>query len=101
MAMSYTFTEELWEYPGNGAWYFITLPKKYAQEIKQISQPAKRGFGSLRVEAKIGSTLWTTSIFPDTNSKSYLLPIKKEIRKINKINAGNKVEVSITLVDIT
>lgn len=100
MDLSFEFNEELWLYQGDGAWYFITLPVKYANQIKTISSPLKRGFGSIKVLTTIGSTTWNTSIFPDSKSKSFLLPIKKEIRLKNSLQAGEKVKVSISILGI-
>lgn len=100
MALTYTFNKELWLYHGNGAWYFITLPVEYADEIKQISTAIKRGFGSVKVSATIGKTVWNTSIFPDSNSKSYLLPIKKEIRMKNDLKVGKKAKVIISIIAV-
>lgn len=98
MALTYAFNEELWQYHGNSAWYFITLPVEYAGEIKQISTTIKRGFGSVKVSATIGKTVWNTSIFPDLSSKSYLLPIKKEIRTKNDLQVGKKAKVEISIL---
>ena len=100
MALTYTFNEELCLYHGNGAWYFITLPAEYADEIKQISTAIKRGFGSVKVSATIGKTVWNTSIFPDSNSKSYLLPIKKEIRTKNNLQVDKKAKVVISILGV-
>lgn len=50
----YSFNGELWLYDGDAAWYFITLPAGISKEIKMVA-PARRGFGSLRVAAKIGT----------------------------------------------
>ena len=100
MALTYRFSEELWLYPGDGAWYFITLPVEYAKEIKTIISPMKRGFGSAKVVATIGNTTWHTSIFPDSTSKSYLLPIKKEIRNKNNLHLHENIEVEISIVGV-
>jgi hypothetical protein len=99
MDVSFSFEGEMWIYAGNAAWCFITLPVEYAEDIKAIAGPRKRGFGSLRVKATIGAESWRTSIFPDTKSKSYVLPIKKEIRKKCGIQAGDTVNVEVALVD--
>ena len=100
MALAYTFTNDLWLYPGDGAWYFITLPTEYGKEIKSLTNSIKRGFGSLKVVAAIGTTLWHTSIFPDSKTSSYLLPVKKEIRAKNNLKDGQKVTVTIEIVGI-
>ncbi|OGL36739.1 hypothetical protein A3A68_02180 [Candidatus Saccharibacteria bacterium RIFCSPLOWO2_01_FULL_48_13] len=100
MKPSYKFNGKLWIYSGDAAWHFITLPKKYAREIAAISKDIARGFGSLRVTATIGDSSWKTSIFPDSRSGSYLLPVKKEIRSSEKLGAGDSVKISVTLTDI-
>ena len=93
---TYTFTAELWlhsEMPG--AWYFLTLPADAADEIKARHAGERRGFGSVRVLATIGETSWETSIFPDTKTSSYLLPVKATVRRKAGIDAGDKVETTI------
>lgn len=99
MQPMYSFNGELWLYDGDAAWYFITLPTGISKEIKMVA-PARRGFGSLRVAAKIGSASWKTSIFPDSKSGSYLLPVKKEIRAKNNLAAGDSAKVVISLIDL-
>ena len=98
--MELTFEAELWEWQGQAAWYFVSLPKEYYGEIKLISATTKRGFGSVRVEAVIGKTKWRTSIFPDNKSGSYLLPVKKEVRKSESIDAGEQISVKIRLLEV-
>lgn len=98
--MEIEFQSELWEWPGQGAWFFVSLPKKFYDEIKLVSTTPHNGFGSVKVSAKIGHTVWKTSIFPDSKSLSYLLPIKKEVRKSENLLAKDIVSVKIRLVEI-
>ena len=51
----------------------------------------------MKVTAKIGGSEWKTSIWFDTKNDTYLLPIKAEIRKKEKIDmeAGNEVKAAI------
>ena len=65
-----TFTAELWRWTArkesadSGAWCFVTLPVDLADELRErAGEP--RGFGSVRVRARVGSTTWDTSVFPD------------------------------------
>ena len=97
--MEYEFTAELWEWQGAGAWCFVTVPKEISSEIKQISSGIKKGFGSVRVEVSCGSSNWQTSIFPDSKSGSYLLPVKKQIRTKEQINLGESTIYKIVLRD--
>lgn len=98
--MRFTFSAELWRYQGQAAWFFVTLPFDVADDIEEISRPVQRGFGSVRVRATVGSTTWSTSLFPDTKAESYLLPMKKAIRTAEGLHEGVPVEVSLELVDV-
>lgn len=87
----------LWLYSGISGWHFITLPKKQSKEIKKMFSVMAAGWGSLPVIANIGKTSWKTSIFPDNKISAYLLPIKLEIRKKEKIVKGDMVDFSIEI----
>lgn len=100
MNPSFTFSAQVWQYPGQAAWHFITLPVEIATEIRDLVGTSPRGFGSIRVLVKIGQTNWKTSIFPDAKSKSFLLPIKKEIRKTESIQDGDSINISLELLDL-
>ncbi|MGH6659592.1 MAG: DUF1905 domain-containing protein, partial [Sphingomicrobium sp.] len=67
-------------------------------EIKAQAFAGPRGFGSVRVKARIGDVAWTTSVFP-LNAGGYLLPVKAKVRKDANIGAGDEVTVSLELVD--
>lgn len=101
MSPTYTFAAKLWMYSGVGAWYFVTLPREYAAEIKLLTSDGHtRGFGSIKVAVTIGSITWKTSIFPDKKSESYLLPVKKDVRVQLKIEEGDMVDICIELESV-
>ncbi len=90
----YEFTAPLWlhsEMPGS--WYFITLPLDAADEIRATQE--RRGFGSVRVSATIGDSTWDTSVFPETRTSSYVLPVKAAVRDRQGIDEGDLVAVTI------
>jgi len=91
---------EMWIWPGDAAWHFITLPKKEALEIKKKFSHVKRGWGSIPIEVIVGSLRWNTSIFPDKESGGYLFPVKKEIRRNEKINAGDMVRFTLIIENV-
>jgi hypothetical protein len=97
MKSFYTCKGKLWKYPGEkAAWYFITLPVKLSREIKAVDAgPQRSGFGSLRVQATIGHTVWTTSIFPSTTADAYLLPVKAQVRKQEDLQVGTSVALKL------
>ncbi len=92
---TYTFTSELWLHSTMpGAWYFVTLPLDAADEIRASTE--RRGFGSVRVRATIGETRWNTSVFPDSGTGSFVLPVKAAVRRSEDIADGDQVEVTLT-----
>lgn len=97
MKKNYSFESVVVVYPGMAAWRFAYLPKNFAAEIKKNFSASQRGWGSLPVTAKIGKTSWETSIFPDTKSATYLLPLKLAVRNKEKVMDGSKALVSIRI----
>ncbi len=85
----------VWRYPGESAWYFLTLPGDLADEIRSEVEPA--GFGSVRVTATVGATTWSTSVFPDKASGSYVLPVKAAVRRAERIDDGTTVSVHLVV----
>ena len=94
--MTLTVRGRVWKYPGYGGWHFFTVGKRLAARIKKSTITPRRGFGSVYVTARIGKTEWRTSIFP-TKEGTYLLAIKAEVRKKERIEAGMTVFVRLMI----
>ncbi len=92
------FSGLVWIAPGDGAWHFVTVPDEQAEIIRLQSGP-RVGFGSVKVEAKIGDSTWSTSVFPDTRL-TYVLPLKKSVRHAEGILAGDVVDVRLKLLAV-
>jgi hypothetical protein len=90
--LNFQFKAKLWLYGGNGSWHFVTVPESMGSEIRFFT-PAATGFMPVPVKARIGNTSWQTSVFPDKKSKSYLLAVKADVRKREKLSADDEVEV--------
>jgi hypothetical protein len=91
------FEATLWRAPGKAAWCFLTLPEAVATRVRNLTQGLRNPFGSLRVVARIGQTEWTTSLFADTKTNSYLLPVKADVRRQEGLSAGDKVRVEVAI----
>lgn len=94
----------LWRWEGGpAAWHFITLAGEAADTIAAHSAMSRleggrgRGFGSVRVIARIGTSRWPTSVFP-LKQEGYLLPVKAAIRRAEAIAEGDEVEVELELL---
>ena len=95
----FSFSAELWEWQSNGgtAWIFVTLPTDIADAVDDlVAQPG--GFGSVKVNVQIGETKWSTSLFPDKSSGSFVLPLKRSVRDAEKIDVGDTTDVTIEMV---
>lgn len=86
--IKYKFNAKPWLYEGKSAWHFISLPFDMANEIRENLKSAEEGWGRLKATARIGETAWRTAIWFDTTLKTYLLPLKAEIRKSAHIEVG-------------
>ena len=95
----YRFDAELWLHQGDAAWHFITLPADVSDDIEARTADQHRGFGSVRVRVTIGTTTWQTSVFPDSKRGAYILPVKKDVRRSEGLDAGVEAAVTIELVD--
>jgi len=93
----YVFSAELWQYDGPGAWYFVSLPPDLADDIRAKFGAEAAGFGSIKVEAAVRSTQWSTSLFPDKTRGTYLLPVKKSVRAAENLENGDVATVTLRI----
>jgi len=59
----------------------------------------RKGFGAIKVNATIGSTSFTTSIFPEKEG-TFLLPVKASVRKKEPVIPGTTLEVDLEFVEL-
>ena len=90
----------LWEAQRNATWIFVSLPDRESEEIRDLTRGLRRGFGSLRVRAAIGSSTWMTSIFPASRA-GYVLPVKRQVRVAEALDVGDMAAVTVELVDFS
>ena len=89
------FRAKVWKYEGKAGWYFVTLPKQLSKKIRQAHGLSEEGWGRLKALAHIGKTNWKTAIWYDTKAKSYLLPLKSEVRKKEAIAVGSLLNIKL------
>ena len=95
------FDAELWVWDARRAdsWTFVSVPAEASEDIRELADGPRRGFGSLRVRVTVGGSTWTTSIFPDS-ARGYVLPIKRAVRKAEALDPGDTASVTIELLDL-
>lgn len=87
---------------GAGSWHFLTIEGDAADAVRLAAVSGQwldrpRGFGSAKVTARIGSTLWSTSVFPHKESGGWLLPVKASVRKAEDLHEGDMVDICLSL----
>ena len=94
---TFEFGAPLWRHPGADGWHFVSLPAEVSAEI---TAGGRRGFGSVRVDVTVGATSWRTSLFPDSKTGRYLLPVKKAVRMAEHLEAGHEVRAQLQVADL-
>ena len=57
-----------------------------------------RGFGSVKVMARIGGTRWKTSVFPQAQQSEWVLLVSKKVMRAEDLVEGDAVEVALDLL---
>lgn len=97
------YTGRLWRWTGganNGTWHFLTIDGAAGDALSGTALMRKlegvsRGFGSLKVKARIGDTAFATSVFPSKADGGWLLPVKASVRRAEGLAEGDEVAVSL------
>ena len=100
IAVEFRFSSEVSRWSADNAWYFATVPRDVSDVIREETDGLRGGFGSVKVAAQIGGTAFSTSVFPDSKSRCFVLPVKKAVRKAEEIEDGDPVEITLRLVNI-
>ena len=91
--VKYAFSARTWQHASPGGWYFVSLPVDMAAEIRANLKWQEEGWGRLKAIAQIGQTKWETAIWFDTKHNTYLLPLKTEVRKKERIESDQTIHV--------
>lgn len=101
--MQIAFEAEVWRWDARREdWFFVSVPETFSEDIAEIIA-IPRGFGSVRVQATIGSTTWRTSIFPSvdpiSSGKAYVLPLKRAVREAEALEPSCECAVTLQILD--
>ena len=100
MTEQITHTGPLWRWTsstGTGTWHFLTIDGEAGEALSGTAlmrrlEKSIGGFGSLKVKARIGESVFNTSLFP-SKELGWLLPVKASVRKAEGVSEGDVVEV--------
>lgn len=95
------FSATVWLWNGESSWHFISLPDEVADEIKALTGGRRRGFGSVAVDVCSADVTRQTSIFPGSRSATYVLPLKKQVRRqLGHCEEGSRITVTLRMRDL-
>lgn len=94
-AMELEFAGPLWFWRGPAPFHFVTVPAEQGAMIAMASELVTYGWGMIPVTARIGSTAWTTSLWPKDGG--YIVPVKAAVRTAEGVELDDVVPVRVTI----
>lgn len=64
--------------------------------MRRLEFGKRRGFGSVKVDVRLGASRWSTSVFPQKDG-SWFLPVKKAICRAEDLGEGDEVAAELAL----
>ena len=100
-----TFTAPLlvWRTEQYGDMGYVVIEGDPAEAVtaheltRRLELGRRRGFGSVKVNAEVGDSRWSTSVFPQ-KAGTWFLPVKKPICRAEDLAAGDAVTVRLELL---
>jgi hypothetical protein len=89
------FSGEVWFWRGPSPYHFVTVPEDESTELQAAAALVTYGWGMIPVEARVGETRWTTSLFPKNGG--YVVPLKDLVRNAEGIDVGDIVTLLLSV----
>ncbi|MBP2457132.1 DUF1905 domain-containing protein [Clavibacter michiganensis] len=89
------FTAPLWVWEARREFMtLVTVPVELGGMLRELGEAGRRGFGSVPVRVRVGTTTWRTSVFPQGDG-TWVLPIKRAVRDAQGLEVGEPVHVDL------
>jgi hypothetical protein len=93
--MDLEFSAPMFEWRGPAPYHFLAVPDDEADQIRETAALVTYGWGMIPVRGRIGSTEFTTSLWPKDGG--YVVPIKDAVRKPERLVLGDEVLVHLAI----
>ncbi len=93
--MDLRFSGEIWYWRGPAPFHFVTVPDAECGELEAAARFVSYGWGMIPVTARIGETVWRTSLFPKDGG--YVVPVKDQVRRAEGLDLGDPVTIALTI----
>jgi hypothetical protein len=91
------FRGEVVYWRGPAPFHFVMIPEPQASEVRAVATELTYGWGCIPARGQIGETSFTTALFPKDGT--FAVPIKVAVRRAERIELGDVVELSLELDD--
>lgn len=87
-----------------GTYHLVTIGGEHAHAIAtqatlhRMEFGKGRGFGSVKVIARIGATTWRTSVFPQSRQSEWILLVSKKVMRAEDLAEGDAVRLELELI---
>ena len=93
--MDLEFSGAVFQWRGPSPYYYVAVPDDESDDIRDIATAVTYGWGVIPVEVTVGSTVWTTSLFPKDGR--YLVPLKDKVRRAEGIDDGDVIDLRVVI----
>ena len=86
-----------------GTYHLVTFVGDEAEALtthaalQKLEFGRARGFGSIKLTARIGETEWRTSVFPQKTSTEWVLLVSKKVMHAENLSPGDRIEATLVL----
>jgi hypothetical protein len=98
----FTAPLRIWRGEGHGGYGYVVIGDASAEAIRahelmrRLEFGKRRGFGSVKVTARIGESEWRSSVFPQKTG-GWVLLVKKAIQRAEDLAEGEPVTCELEL----
>ena len=89
ITMDNTFTGEVERFDMQGGWHFVSVPPELSKPLELFANH----FGYISIKAKVGNTIWDTSLLPK-GDRTHFIALPAKVRSTEKLSLGSELEIS-------
>ena len=93
--MDLEFCGDVWHWRGPAPHHFVRVPEDDAERIDDVAAAVTYGWGMIPVTVHLGSSTWTTSLWPKDGG--YIVPLKAAVRRAEGVEVGDTVRVRLEI----
>ncbi|WP_353848642.1 DUF1905 domain-containing protein [Cellulomonas sp.] len=95
--MELRFSGEVIWWRGPAPHHFVVLPEPHAARLRAVASRVTYGWGCIPATVTLGSTTFTTSIFPKDGG--FRVPLKAAARRAEGVELGDDVDLVVVVDD--